>query len=179
MGYRNGVYAAARKPRKAKSSIRFTPEVPGVQLKAELPQQELPKFNPDASIFQTDLNNPYAGLFGSAAPPAASMPIQAKLTVGAVGDKYEQEADTVAAQVVNNINSPQPSDSVQREGQEEEQLQMKPVETLQRETEAEELHMRPQESLQQVGHEGGEVSSDLESRIQSAKGGGQSLDSSP
>lgn len=34
-------------------------------------------------------------------------PIQTKLTIGEPRDKYEQEADTVAAQVVNQINSPQ------------------------------------------------------------------------
>ena len=40
-------------------------------------------------------------------------PIQAKLTVGEAGDKYEQEADAVAAQVVDKINSPTPQESVQ------------------------------------------------------------------
>ncbi|MCT7986691.1 DUF4157 domain-containing protein [Laspinema sp. A4] len=41
-------------------------------------------------------------------PPSAShFPIQAKLTVGAAGDKYEQEADHVARQVVNRIQAPQ------------------------------------------------------------------------
>ncbi len=33
--------------------------------------------------------------------------VQAKLNVGEVGDKYEQEADSVAGQVVEEINSPQ------------------------------------------------------------------------
>ena len=46
--------------------------------------------------------------------------IQAKLTIGKPGDKYEQEADQVAAQIVNQINAPAPpqavqSQSVQRE----------------------------------------------------------------
>ena len=44
-------------------------------------------------------------------------PIQAKLTVGEAGDKYEQEADAVAAQVVSKINSPPPQESVQRESE--------------------------------------------------------------
>ena len=35
--------------------------------------------------------------------------IQPKFTVGAVGDKYEQEADTVASKVVEHINSPKGS----------------------------------------------------------------------
>ncbi len=41
--------------------------------------------------------------FSSTPPPG----VQAKLNVGEVGDKYEQEADSVAGQVVEEINSPQ------------------------------------------------------------------------
>jgi hypothetical protein len=84
---------------------------------------------------------------------AGNMPIQAKLTVGAAGDKYEQEADQVAAAVVNQLHSPaaesgtnQPS--VQREGtQEEEELQMKSDSLQREEVEEEELQMKP-DSLQ-------------------------------
>ncbi len=36
----------------------------------------------------------------------AIMPVQAKLTISQAGDKYEQEADRVASQVVNRINAP-------------------------------------------------------------------------
>ena len=36
-----------------------------------------------------------------------SSPLQGKLTIGQPGDKYEQEADEVAAQVVQRINEPQ------------------------------------------------------------------------
>ncbi|MDJ0707184.1 MAG: DUF4157 domain-containing protein [Leptolyngbyaceae cyanobacterium MO_188.B28] len=76
--------------------------------------------------------------------------IQAKLSIGAVGDKYEQEADQVAAQVVDHINSPQvQQQSIQREElpKEEEELQMKPLaQGIQREElpkEEEELQMKP------------------------------------
>lgn len=198
MGYSNSVYASTQTSKEATAPVSFAPQAPAVQPKAEAPQSEIPELNPDTSIFQTDWDNPFASCFGSGASPTAppSLPIQAKLTVGAVGDKYEQEADTVAAQVVKSINSPQPSSSVQREGGEEDELQMKPLSTIQREGEEEdelqmkplsaiqregkenELQMRPQETLQRVGHEGGAVSSGLESQIHSAKGGGQSLDSS-
>jgi len=41
------------------------------------------------------------------------LPVQAKLTVGQPGDKYEQEADSVAVQVVEQINAPSPEPSVQ------------------------------------------------------------------
>jgi hypothetical protein len=52
------------------------------------------------------------------------LPIQAKLQLGPVGDKYEQEADRVATQVVRQIDRPQP---VQRSNQDEEELvQAKP-----------------------------------------------------
>ncbi|CAN1208610.1 hypothetical protein TUMEXPCC7403_00215 [Tumidithrix helvetica PCC 7403] len=72
--------------------------------------------------------------------------IQAKLAIGAVGDKYEQEADRVAAEVVQKINVPE---SVQREEvpEEEEKLQMKPaISSIQREAmpeEEEDLQMKP------------------------------------
>ena len=44
---------------------------------------------------------------GELAEKEEKTPVQAKLTVGEAGDKYEQEADAVAAQVVSKINAPQ------------------------------------------------------------------------
>lgn len=38
---------------------------------------------------------------------ASGSPVQTKLSIGEPGDKYEQEADSVARQVVQQINSPQ------------------------------------------------------------------------
>jgi hypothetical protein len=72
---------------------------------------------------------------------AGGMPVRAKLTIGEPNDKYEQEADRVAEQVMNT-----PDGAVQREGlpEEEEELQMKPV--IQREElpeEEDELQMKP------------------------------------
>ncbi|MEB3885547.1 DUF4157 domain-containing protein [Lyngbya sp. CCY1209] len=119
----------------------------------------------------------------SAPPP----PIQAKLTVGAVGDKYEQEADRVADVVVDRIQSPPATTEVQK--QEEETLQQKPQlstpptisklqkkeqpETVQRESEEddEDVQMKPQ-----TAEAGGEVSADFESSLRREKGGGQPLD---
>lgn len=102
-------------------------------------------------------------------------PVQAKLTIGAVGDPYEQEADNVAAQVVDQINSPQvqaadeeniqrsapeeelkmkPVDSVQREEMKEDELKMKPVDSIQREEMKEdELKMKPVDSIQREAPE--------------------------
>ncbi|MFK8186364.1 MAG: DUF4157 domain-containing protein [Phormidesmis sp.] len=125
--------------------------------------------------------------------------IQAKLTVGAVGDKYEQEADRVAADVVAKINNSssqgigeQPL--VPRMGEEEEDLQMQLVrESVQRmEMEDEELKMKPvRESVQRIGEEEkalqmqpmvqrmgsdeGVVSADFESKLNAARGAGQNL----
>jgi Family of unknown function (DUF5636) len=90
--------------------------------------------------------------------------IQPKLTIGAVGDKYEQEADRISQQVVNQINTPEPrssiqSSSVQRQEMPEEndELQMKPV-------------------VQRVANkDGGAIAPNLETSIQQARGNGQPL----
>ncbi len=94
-------------------------------------------------------------------------PIQAKLTIGEPGDKYEQEADRAASQVVQHINASVPvmsseGQSVQRtEAPEEEEIQAKPENT----------------SLQRMEVvAGGEASTDLDTAINSARGSGQSLD---
>jgi hypothetical protein len=75
---------------------------------------------------------------------------QAKLSISQPGDIYEQEADSVAQQVMQRMAQPVNSQSIQREEapEEEEELQMKPLDisTLQREAlpeEEEELQMKP------------------------------------
>jgi hypothetical protein len=137
-------------------------------------------------------------------PPLAV--IQTKMTIGAPGDKYEQEADQMASQVVNQINQPSSiqrespeeeelqmkPDSIQRESPEEEELQMKP-DSIQRESpEEEELQMKP-DSIQRESPEEEELqmkpdsiqresdgamaaSPDIEGAIQKNKGSGQPLD---
>jgi hypothetical protein len=100
----------------------------------------------------------------SLSPDPSSPPlIQPKLAIGAPGDKYEQEADRVAQQVVQRLNAPQtrraqPGTSVQRQIPEDEELQMKPIQ------------------MRGDAKTGGQASPDLESAINQAKGGGQSLD---
>ena len=113
----------------------------------------------------------------------SSRQIQAKLNIGEPNDKYEQEADANAAKVVQQINSSPQGGSVQKQESlesENEELQMKPaISKIQRqetiEDEDEELQTK---SLVQRRENlnGGEASTDLESSIQSARGGGQSLD---
>nr|WP_245395642.1 hypothetical protein [Anthocerotibacter panamensis] len=51
--------------------------------------------------------------------------LQFKLTFGQPADQYEQEADRVAEQVVSQINTPQPSQQVQRQQTEDETLMLK------------------------------------------------------
>lgn len=110
--------------------------------------------------------------------------LQAKLTIGEPADKYEKEADTVASQVVQQINAPNPqqstqSQSVQREATADDEELMKKSErgTIQREEEPkedEELQMKPAVQLQ--ASEGAMAATDeLESNIQRARGGGQVL----
>ena len=92
---------------------------------------------------------------------AVRMPIQAKLNIGEPNDRYEKEADDTASKVVQQINSPAHDNSVQKQESmdaEDEELQMKS------------LVQKPKN----IG--GGEASTNLESSIQSARGGGQSLD---
>jgi hypothetical protein len=92
---------------------------------------------------------------------AVRMPIQAKLNIGEPNDKYEKEADDTASKVVQQINSPAHDNSVQKQ------------ESM--ETEDEELQMKSLvQKPENIG--GGEASTNLESSIQSARGGGQSLD---
>jgi hypothetical protein len=89
------------------------------------------------------------------------MVIQPKLTLGAVGDKYEQEADQVAKQVVGQINAgvSQPSGRGQ---------------SVQRSDEHDALRRTP--DIQRLGTaEGATVDSGIESAITQAQGGGLPL----
>ena len=160
---------------------------------------------------------------------STTLPIQAKLTIGEPGDKYEHEADQVASQVVEQIHAPAAAqstqgESVQRQDELEEEIQAKPSishlqrsplspavqreampeeediqakSILQREgiDEEEELQMKSlADSIQRVEIDdegelqmkslvqcreaigGGEASTDLESSINSARGGGVAIE---
>lgn len=145
------------------------------------------------------------------APAQVRRIVQAKLTIGEPGDRYEQEADRVAAQVVDSIHAPSShrselNQAVQRQEEPEEEIQAKPeITALQRQEEPEEeIQAKPSisdlmrsplqtqvqretmpedEELQaksilqrREAIEKGEASTDLESAINSAKGGGQPLE---
>ncbi|MEH2354725.1 eCIS core domain-containing protein [Nostoc sp.] len=78
--------------------------------------------------------------------PDTPTPIQAKLTIGEPGDKYEQEADQTARQVMQRIHQPQSGKLQREELPDEEELQMKPEGSIQREElleeEEEEVQMK-------------------------------------
>ena len=94
--------------------------------------------------------------------PSEAAPIQAKLTIGEPGDKYEQEADAVAAQVVSQINTPQPqetpaNETVQPHQDNQQKISPKPI-------------------VQRQNAEGGiSASPEIESSIEGARGSGEPL----
>ena len=115
--------------------------------------------------------------------------LQRKMTVGPVNDQYEQEADSVAKQVIGNISS-QP---ITQRQEDEEEVQTKresnsslpSISRLQRQEDEEEMQAKrlqrqeDEEEIQakgEVGLEGSELDNDVEDKVQSAKSGGKPLD---
>ncbi len=143
---------SAKKSSSIPMGPKYTP-APVLQPKAtKKPDRQLPEWQPEGG----GMVSPLQRLLDSNA-------VQAKLTIGEPNDKYEQEADTVAQDVVQRLHSP---------------LSEAPPETeVQRETEAgkDKLQMKP--ILQRTHAVGGEpASADLEGAINRAKGGGQPLE---
>ncbi|MEH2394212.1 MAG: DUF4157 domain-containing protein [Nostoc sp.] len=111
--------------------------------------------------------------------PDIAAPIQAKLTIGEPGDKYEQEADKIAAQVVQRIHQPQ-SEKLQRESlpEEEKELQMKPSGSIQRESlpdAQQELQMKPMVQ-RRASNSGMAGTQDFEAALNQTRGGGQPME---
>ena len=121
------------------------------------------------------------------------LPIQAKLKIGEPNDKYEQEADRVASQVIQQINVPSTAQLTQgqlvqrMDEPEEEELQTKPqISPIQRSLISpvvQRMNMPEEEELQtksilqrREAVAGGEASMGLTSAINNARGGGQPLD---
>jgi hypothetical protein len=107
--------------------------------------------------------------------------VQPKLTVGAPGDKYEIEADSMAERVMS-MNVPDAPAAIQRkEVGEEDSLQRSPLADsitplIQRQSEEEEdIQTKP--SVQQIGGDGGvQASSSIENTLASQSGSGSPLD---
>ncbi len=106
-----------------------------------------------------------------------TLPIQAKLTIGEANDPYEQEADRVAAQVVQRIHAPETKTGgegqVQRQemGEDEEVKRKSVGESIQR-VEISQLNAKSDSG------NSAEASAELEGAIEGARGGGQPLDES-
>ncbi|MBE0525221.1 MAG: DUF4157 domain-containing protein, partial [Methanosarcinales archaeon] len=104
--------------------------------------------------------------------------LQAKLTIGQPGDKYEQEADRVADAVIR-MPEPEMQRQVESEEEKEETLQAKPLANqitpfvqVQRQEEPEEEEILQAKSREDTTPE---VTNDLESRINAIRGSGQPL----
>jgi len=105
--------------------------------------------------------------------------VQTKLTIGAPGDKYEQEADQMAERVMS-MNAPANPQSIQRQSEgEEEEVQRSPLAAsitplIQRFSEE---NVQTKLSVQRAGESGAsQAGASLESRLSSQKGGGSPLD---
>jgi Domain of unknown function (DUF4157) len=96
----------------------------------------------------------------------ASLSIQPKLTIGQPNDKYEQEADRVAAQVVKHISSPQVQETSAKEDEVQRVVDVSGLQKV----------MAAQEDVQMQGDvSAGAASADFESSLSRARGGGSPL----
>ena len=105
--------------------------------------------------------------------------IQTKLTVGAPGDKYEQEADSMAAKVMTMPDSAiqQP---IQRQTEEEtEAVQMQPlvnsITPLVQRSLGEEEEVQMKSGVQRASDGSSQASASVENRLAGSKGGGSAL----
>jgi hypothetical protein len=102
--------------------------------------------------------------------------VQAKLTIGEPGDQYEQEADRVAAEVVQRMNAPEapPITPPPRGDGEDKTIQRKPVIPITAGMPA------PREDIQRKGQivagNVPDLQADFEKQINQARGGGRPLD---
>ncbi|AFZ27245.1 hypothetical protein Cylst_5210 [Cylindrospermum stagnale PCC 7417] len=141
------------------------------------PQQQQ---TPNLQTQKSDVNEYKSGLIDGSkltprTTPARTPRIQMKLTIGQPGDKYEQEADQMAQDVVQRINAPQ-SESVQRQETPEEELRMKPLSGTLGRQEIPEEGVQMKSMVQRLSVGGGtDATPDIEESIQGAKGSGQPL----
>jgi Domain of unknown function (DUF4157)/HNH endonuclease len=92
------------------------------------------------------------------------MVIQAKMTIGAPGDQYEQEADRVAEQVVQKMHAPSTPESTLGGS----------IQRQRREEDGHALRMKPSTQHSPMG--GMAATQDLESSVNRARGSGQPLE---
>lgn len=120
---------------------------------------------------QRDYGNRYVQRLVEHVGQLRTTEIQGKMKVGPVGEQYEKEADRVAKEIVNSSG-----DSAQR--QEEDEVQMRPLE-IQRQEEEEEIQMLRRDGVASesadIGLEGGEIGRESSSALESAQGQGKRL----
>ncbi|MEW6493621.1 MAG: DUF4157 domain-containing protein, partial [Cyanobacteriota bacterium] len=146
--------------------------------------QRLPQEEDDSSMQMM----PQWGVIQRQEPESAEEAIQMqglgpKLVVGTPGDKYEQEADSMAAQVMSMSAPPTIPEPIQRQGEEEEQeslVQKSPLADsitplVQRQTEEKEEQIQAKSLLQRVVKRNCEADNDLENKLNSSKGGGNPM----
>ncbi|NHZ72045.1 MAG: DUF4157 domain-containing protein [Aquificales bacterium] len=183
-----------------------------VQHKQETDQAQAKPANPKTQPLVTAVSHPTSLLQKATLSPQEArtlqraignqalgrLTIQRKMTLAPVGDKYEQEADAVARQVVGSLssNGSEGKTAVQRTEEEEEiQAKLLPtISTLQRQEEEEDVQMKPfrpvlphlpflqqqeeDEEVQAKGNPmlaGGELSGGVETAVSSAKSGGSPI----
>lgn len=174
-------------PVKESEAIRHRVPSAGRNGTPELEQDRAPGQVPDAAVLHAVASpqalSPQAALALQrlAGNRAVSGLIQARLVVGPAGDRYEQEADRVAEQV---LAMPAGRSQAAAEGQaglqrqEEEEIQTRPLAAsitplVQRQEDEEEIQTK---SLLQRQEDGSfEAGSEIESRLAGQKGGGDPL----
>lgn len=117
----------------------------------------------------------------SVAPTHTASPVQAKLTIGQPNDKYEQEADQVAAQAVQQIHNPQAQreEDIQRTVAPEEEEEIKRMPAPEEEEEIKRTLLSPirRMPIQRQGSiPTGPTSDEFEKNLSQSRSGGRSLD---
>ncbi|MCC5635369.1 DUF4157 domain-containing protein [Nostoc sp. CHAB 5844] len=136
---------------------QFAPRRFAIQSQTEEPEQT-PDLQAQSHTTETSSNNlANISIFPPGYEPPPPPRVQMKLTIGQPGDKYEQEADKLAADVVQQINAPQTPPVQPQPQQPEEALRKKPL--IQPLSDANETSATP----------------DLEASIQRMQGSGQPL----
>ncbi|MFW6358691.1 MAG: hypothetical protein ACOC0N_05690, partial [Chroococcales cyanobacterium] len=157
------------------SQLRSRPFTPEVQAQETTEQQSLEDIKTQREQ-QSRLGHNFADitLGTSTHPPTLnSFPIQAKLTIGKPNDKYEQEADRVAADVVQRMNSSPTQGNVNTlQHSDNGKLQRQQIE------EEDELQMKPDRIQLKANYivQGNMIQADFESTLNRAKGSGSPLD---
>jgi len=151
--------------------IQTRPFAPQIQPDLENDQEQIPDTQEQVESsekFSLGKRSLFPEGTTSPLPPISQNCLQAKLTLGQPGDRYEQEADQMASQVVQRISTLKArplTPVVQRQN------------LLEEEDEALQLKSIVQQPMVQR-QEDGAVSADLETSIQGAKGSGQSMSDS-